>query len=1174
MRSKWFWKALLLGAVVLGFAAWQGHALQLRADAVPSAPTTAAFVSPLPTPSVVPTPVPIPSPQNVAALQYVAQHHGIPLENLEIGQMHRRDYLALDRHYNAYTILERGASRAFRLMIDLSDDSITEDIGAVERADAQAHQKRYGKFDRPLYERLQTASERDRLPVAIWVGGVRGRSEEELLQALADHYPEVQEALARHALFLDLSDPDLVRRVKQEYEQLKRDDIAARIRPLVAHLESQAVPVQIYSLLPSVMVMLTKSALPALAQREDVEALYLVEGVAEPALDAAIPTDRVALLWTALGINGVAEPVIPQTIAIVEHGNVALDNTFLHQSGTRLLADNGDQDHTTAVASAVANFHGAYRGMAPGAIILSAGENGTEPYQHFALNWALDQGAMIANLSECQYNNTPDLDWLDRAFDYTARTRHAIITTAAGNHRQEYICSPAKGWNVITVGGINDHGTADWSDDTMFYVPGQTPDYGSSYHDPGSPHGDRQKPEVVAPAQDITALGLHNNLGTSSGTSLAAPQVAGLVALLMQRNAQLSSQPTAVKAILLASAVHNVEGERRLSDQDGAGAIDAALAGTIAQTRVIDGVTCSGPCWWAIGTQSNYPSPGGSLNEHFRASRGERIRVAIAWWSLADPPPAYPTVADDVLATDFDLYLWGPSGAGVGSSVSWDNNYEIVDFVAPETGTYRIEAHKSSTTTESTNELGIAWVKDATYLPALRNKDGWASEVYVRNDDTTRTASVNYFDAAGNPTPKGSDSCYLAPNQWCWIPVAWDNRIPAGTAGAAVVDSGEALSVLVESQHAGYTMAAAYTGEARPATATYLPAFYKVATLSSLFTVHNPLPAAATVMMAYRDRNGADQGFLVVSLPAGGSRAFDPYNCNDVPPAVCAPGFVDGSVRITANQPVAALATTLWKTDNVPYEAGQYNAPTVGRTTLFAASQYRLCTPDPDGNCSLTSTWTIYSAIVLNNLTATSANVTLRYYRRDTGSLDLTLTDVIPPYGAHGYNTRNGGSLDWTLFRALGAAWDGTVRITTSQAVVVAGVVNTIWASTTAVGTYNLAGPEDGRATIIFPLQAKQASGGNWQRWSAINVMNVGAQTVTVAVNYYNQVGVHVLGPVNRTLAPYQAFGLNTRTSSELSGLPADFLGSAVAQTTAPSLIGVANVIYPDRAAVYDGGGR
>jgi hypothetical protein len=361
-------------------------------------------------------------------------------------------------------------------------------------------------------------------------------------------------------------------------------------------------------------------------------------------------------------------------------------------------------------------------------------------------------------------------------------------------------------------------------------------------------------------------------------------------------------------------------------------------------------------------------------------------------------------------------------------------------------------------------------------------------------------------------------------------------------------------------------MAAAYTGETQLATTAYLPAFYRVSTISSLFTVQNPAPVAADVSMAYWDRYGNDKGTMAVSLPAGGSRTFDPYTDGDVPPAVNDSSFVDGSVKITASQPIAALATTLWKTDNVPYEAGQYNAPTVGRTALYAPSQYRVCA---DPNCA---SWILYSAIILNNLTTNTVNVTLYYYGRTSGTLDLTLTDTIPAYSAHGYNTRNGGSLSAAVFAPLGSSWDGTVRITANQSV--AGVVNTMWAGSSAAGSYNLAGLEDGRATIIFPLQAKQAPWGVWQRWSAINVMNVGGQTVTVAVDYYNQAGAHVLGPINRTLTPYQAFGLNTLTSSDLSGLPSDFVGSAVAQTTAPALIGVANVIYPDRAAVYDGVGR
>jgi hypothetical protein len=140
-------------------------------------------------------------------------------------------------------------------------------------------------------------------------------------------------------------------------------------------------------------------------------------------------------------------------------------------------------------------------------------------------------------------------------------------------------------------------------------------------------------------------------------------------------------------------------------------------------------------------------------------------------------------------------------------SSSWDNNYEIVEFVAPESGIFEIGVQKQSSTTEGDNQVGIAWAKDAIYLPDLRNQDGWVSELYVRNDGPLlRTVPIHYFDADGEPTysdPSGDpifDQCVLSPNQWCWIPVDGPDRIPPESTGWAIVGGGEDVSVVVETQ--------------------------------------------------------------------------------------------------------------------------------------------------------------------------------------------------------------------------------------------------------------------------------------------------------------------------------------------------------------------------------------
>lgn len=201
--------------------------------------------------------------------------------------------------------------------------------------------------------------------ITLWVGGEYGRRRQELYAILASRYPEVQEALARHASPFDVGDPVLSRRIRAEYERMRQEDIAARIHPLVAYLESQGVAVETHYLLPSVTAMLSKEAILALARREDVQTIYLVEGEGEPALDTGVPTNRVRPVWRALGIDGLPEPTIPITIAVVENGNVDWDNSFLHHAGFRLAAPNGETDHATRVASAAASFHETYRGVVP-----------------------------------------------------------------------------------------------------------------------------------------------------------------------------------------------------------------------------------------------------------------------------------------------------------------------------------------------------------------------------------------------------------------------------------------------------------------------------------------------------------------------------------------------------------------------------------------------------------------------------------------------------------------------------------------------------------------------------------------------------------------------------------------------------------------------------------------
>lgn len=84
------------------------------------------------------------------------------------------------------------------------------------------------------------------------------------------------------------------------------------------------------------------------------------------------------------------------------------------------------------------------------------------------------------------------------------------------------------------------------------------------------------------------------------------------------------------------------------------------------------------------------------------------MRVAIAWQSTADSTP----YANDVLDIDLDLRIKDPYGYDVvnGTSLSFDNAYEFVDFIAPCAGIYTIQIEKINSASAPDNSVGIALV--------------------------------------------------------------------------------------------------------------------------------------------------------------------------------------------------------------------------------------------------------------------------------------------------------------------------------------------------------------------------------------------------------------------------------------------------------------------------------
>ncbi len=349
--------------------------------------------------------------------------------------------------------------------------------------------------------------------------------------------------------------------------------------------------------------------------------------------------------------------------------------------------------HGTYVAGIIQSSHPTIRGAAPGTSILYGGGSTSAQLQCASTQQA-NRGARTFNLSWGSYSYLINGD--SNYYDYMVRDRYRTVVAASGNSGGGTPANPSNAYNIISVGAFDDHDTVYKSDDTMASF--------SSYRNPNSAHGDRTKPEVAAPGVDINST-IHANpwvgvYGSADGTSYAAPWVTGISALMMQRNWVLSFWPESVKAIMMATAWHNIEGAARLSNRDGAGGVEG--------NRAVDVAARINGSWG--GTYYNCGSAYIRTLTSFRVNTCERTRVAIAW----DTNPTYGRYygSNSQPSADLDLIIrrGSPFGPIVAASWSWDNTYEIVDFTATTTALYYVQVIKYRCSS-SPNWLGWAWSK-------------------------------------------------------------------------------------------------------------------------------------------------------------------------------------------------------------------------------------------------------------------------------------------------------------------------------------------------------------------------------------------------------------------------------------------------------------------------------
>jgi serine protease AprX len=286
--------------------------------------------------------------------------------------------------------------------------------------------------------------------------------------------------------------------------------------------------------------------------------------------------------WRDLGVTGKGIGVAILDSGVAPHPDIAgrivasVDFTGGETSGALVPpADPGG--HGTHVAGLVAGdgtaSGGAYPGVAPGANlidvrVISASGSTNVSTLIAGMQWVLahraDYNIRVVNLSAggpatASYRDDP----LAAAAEILVFAGITVVVSA-GNEgpRERTITTPGTDPYVITVGGIDDSGTATTADDAL-----------ASWSSRGvTPIDGLAKPDLVAPGRKVVSLRvpgstldqeLHDRLVAGldplvpayfrlSGTSMAAPVVSGVVALMLEGNPTLT--PAQVKARLKGTA--------------------------------------------------------------------------------------------------------------------------------------------------------------------------------------------------------------------------------------------------------------------------------------------------------------------------------------------------------------------------------------------------------------------------------------------------------------------------------------------------------------------------------------------------------------------------------------------------------------------------------------------
>ncbi|MBS3986217.1 MAG: S8 family serine peptidase [Selenomonadales bacterium] len=345
---------------------------------------------------------------------------------------------------------------------------------------------------------------------------------------------------------------------------------------------------------------------------------------------------------------------------------------------TTAYDDQGHGTHVAGIAAGTGEGNNVDIGVAPGAAlvgikVLNQHGSGTTTQIINGVNWMINNrttfNIRIGNMSLGSSGSSDGTDSLSQAVN-NAVNNGITMVVAAGNSGPAVrtIGSPAAAANAITVGALHAPGDRGWAL-AAFSSRGPTAD-------------NRIKPNITAPGANINAPSHTSSTGyvSQSGTSMAAPFIAGVIGLMLDANNSLTD--SGIKNILYAPGNLRDFGPSGMDNDFGSGTTlpfnAIRQAGGFTSGSFSDNLS--------IGFGSGTLSGTGATQNHTFSVTATTAPIAITFihsnWSTS---------------VDFDIRLLNPSGTVVASSTG-TNRQETIRFQPSVTGTYtlRVNSHAGS----------------------------------------------------------------------------------------------------------------------------------------------------------------------------------------------------------------------------------------------------------------------------------------------------------------------------------------------------------------------------------------------------------------------------------------------------------------------------------------------